>query len=159
MKYVNTGVVFQEIPDEVTLAVNISNCPCRCKGCHSRYLWDDVGTPLTVEAIDGFMRKYGNDITCLCFMGGDADPCGVVSLARYVRIAYPSVKLGWYSGRSSIGKNVDSSVFDYIKLGPYIESLGGLDSPSTNPRLYRREADGSLVDMTGLFCKTFTPNV
>ena len=25
LKYVNTGVVFQEIPDEVTLAINISN--------------------------------------------------------------------------------------------------------------------------------------
>lgn len=47
LKYVNTGVVFQEIPDEVTLAVNISNCPCRCPGCHSRYLWGDVGEPLT----------------------------------------------------------------------------------------------------------------
>ena len=38
LKYVNTGIVFQEIPDEVTLAINISNCPCRCPGCHSRYL-------------------------------------------------------------------------------------------------------------------------
>ena len=27
MKYVNTGVVFQEIPDETTLSINISNCP------------------------------------------------------------------------------------------------------------------------------------
>ena len=35
LKYVNTGIVFQEIPDEVTLAVNISGCPCRCHGCHS----------------------------------------------------------------------------------------------------------------------------
>ena len=43
LKYVNTGVVFQEIPDEVTLAVNLSGCPCRCPGCHSRYLWQDVG--------------------------------------------------------------------------------------------------------------------
>ena len=39
LKYVNTDIVFQEIPDEVTLAVNISNCPCRCPGCHSQYLW------------------------------------------------------------------------------------------------------------------------
>ena len=43
LKYVNTDIVFQEIPDEVTLAVNISNCPCRCPGCHSEYLWEDVG--------------------------------------------------------------------------------------------------------------------
>lgn len=151
MKYVNTSVVFQEIPDEVTLAVNISNCPCRCKGCHSPYLWNDVGTPLTTEAIDGFMAKYGDGITCLCFMGGDADPCGVVSLARYVHDVYPAVKVGWYSGRSSIARGVDSGVFDYIKLGPYVEKLGGLKSPSTNQRLYRRNGDGSMVDLTPLF--------
>lgn len=30
LKYVNTGIVFQEIPDETTLAINISNCPCAC---------------------------------------------------------------------------------------------------------------------------------
>ena len=34
LKYVNTGIVFQEIPDEVTLAINISGCPCHCPGCH-----------------------------------------------------------------------------------------------------------------------------
>ena len=51
LKYVNTGVVFQEIPDEVTLAINISNCPCRCPGCHSHYLWEDIGTlmPLMIS--------------------------------------------------------------------------------------------------------------
>lgn len=74
LKYVNTGVVFQEIPDEVTLAVNISNCPCRCPGCHSSYLWSDTGEPLTPEVLDSFVRDYGNDITCICFMGGDAEP-------------------------------------------------------------------------------------
>lgn len=30
LKYVNCGIVFQEIPDEVTLSINISNCPCHC---------------------------------------------------------------------------------------------------------------------------------
>ena len=43
MKYVNESVVFAEIPDEVTLAINISNCPCRCPGCHSKFLWGDIG--------------------------------------------------------------------------------------------------------------------
>ena len=67
LKYVNTGVVFQEIPDEVTLAINISNCPCHCPGCHSHYLWDDIGMPLDTDAIDAFIERYGDDITCLSF--------------------------------------------------------------------------------------------
>ena len=66
LKYVNTDIVFQEIPDEVTLAINISNCPRRCPGCHSKYLWDDIGEPLTMHAIDGFVKRYGRDITCIC---------------------------------------------------------------------------------------------
>ena len=58
LKYVNTGIVFQEVPDEVTLAVNISNCPCRCPGCHSSYLWDDTGLPLDTAAVDDLVKKF-----------------------------------------------------------------------------------------------------
>ena len=43
LKYVDAKVVFAEVPDEVTLAINISNCPCQCKGCHSSYLAQDIG--------------------------------------------------------------------------------------------------------------------
>ena len=74
LKYVNTGIVFQEIPDEVTLAINISNCPCHCPGCHSKYLWEDIGTPLTPMVIEQMVKNYGDDITCIAFMGGDSDP-------------------------------------------------------------------------------------
>lgn len=38
LKYVDTAIVFSEIPDEVTLAINISGCPNKCKNCHSQYL-------------------------------------------------------------------------------------------------------------------------
>ena len=93
LKYVNTGIVFQEIPDEVTLAINISNCPCHCPGCHSHYLWEDIGLPLDTNAIDAFVEEYGEDITCISFMGGDSDPKGVNLLAQYIHEEYPSSKL------------------------------------------------------------------
>ena len=41
IKYYNAMVVFEEIPNEITLAINITNCPCHCKGCHSQFLWED----------------------------------------------------------------------------------------------------------------------
>ena len=72
LKYLNTGIVFQEIPDEVTLSINITNCPCRCPSCHSQYLWQDIGEPLTPMVLDRFMTEYKNEVTCVCFMGGDA---------------------------------------------------------------------------------------
>ena len=35
LKYAGYDIVFQEIPDEVTLAISLTNCPNRCPGCHS----------------------------------------------------------------------------------------------------------------------------
>ena len=153
LKYVNTGVVFQEIPDEVTLSVNISNCPCRCPGCHSKYLWEDIGNPLTETAIDAMFHEYGKDITCIAFMGGDAEPGYIGQLARYVHRKHPGYRVAWYSGRIRVSSGVTKNDFDYIKIGPYIRHLGSLKSPATNQRLYRRGEDGQFVDITSRFWK------
>ena len=153
LKYVNTGIVFQEIPDEVTLAINISNCPCRCPGCHSHYLWDDIGLPLDTDAIDAFVQKYANDITCIAFMGGDNDPRAVNLLAQYIHEAHPQFKVAWYSGRLRITSTINKADFDYIKIGPYIRHLGPLSKPTTNQRLYRQTADGQFEDITARFWK------
>lgn len=154
LKYVNTGIVFQEIPDEVTLSINISNCPCHCPGCHSQYLWQDIGTPLTQDALDAIIRDYGNDITCVCFMGGDAEPESVVQLAAYMKQAHPCYKVAWYSGRQRIPMRIDRKAFNYIKVGPYIAHLGNLNSTTTNQRLYKRAEDNVFVDITQRFWKT-----
>ena len=151
LKYVNTGIVFQEIPDEVTLAINISNCPCRCPGCHSRYLWEDIGLPLDTAAIDDFVEQYGTDITCIAFMGGDGDPRGVSQLAEYIHEEHPQFHVAWYSGRIRIPSVVSVTNFDYIKIGPYIRHLGPLKEPTTNQRLYRIQPDGQMVDITERF--------
>ena len=153
LKYVNTGVVFQEIPDEVTLAINISRCPCHCPGCHSRYLAEDIGSPLTVDTIEKFIAEYGNDITCICFMGGDAEPVTINQLARYVHDNHPDYKIGWYSGRQRIPSAVRKSDFDYIKVGPYIAHLGCLKDKSTNQRMYRHISGNDLKDITYRFWK------
>ena len=151
LKYVNSDIVFQEIPDEVTLAINISNCPCRCPGCHSHYLWEDIGLPLNPEAIDDFVQKFGSNLTCIAFMGGDGDPKGVNLLAQYVHEEYPQFKVAWYSGRTVISPLITKNDFDYIKIGPYIKHLGPLKKPSTNQRLYRQNDQGEFEDITSRF--------
>ena len=118
LKYVNTGIVFQEIPDEVTLAINISNCPCHCPGCHSHYLWEDIGLPLNTEAIDAFVTQFGTDITCIAFMGGDADPRGVNQLAQYIHEEHPQFKVAWYSGRLRIPSVVNKADLILSRWGP-----------------------------------------
>ena len=151
MKYVNYNIVFQEIPDEVTLAINISHCPNHCPDCHSKYLWDDIGTSLTAASLETLVAPYAEEITCVCFMGGDASPAEVEQLAAFLhKQTITPVKVGWYSGKSKLPEHFDVSHFQYIKLGPYIESLGGLKSETTNQRLYHIE-NGIMEDITYRF--------
>ncbi|MDL2231795.1 anaerobic ribonucleoside-triphosphate reductase activating protein [Porphyromonadaceae bacterium OttesenSCG-928-L07] len=157
LRYVNYNIVFQEIPGEVTLAVNLSNCPNRCKGCHSQYLQEDIGEPLNEQALNEMLDKYGNSVTCLCFMGGDSCPEEVERLASFLHDRTKGrIKTGWYSGKTNFPANCSVKHFNYIKLGPYIESKGGLDHPTTNQRFYQI-TEGDMVDMTHLFQIKKTP--
>lgn len=153
LKYVNTGIVFQEIPDEMTLSINISNCPCHCPGCHSSYLWADTGTPLTTITLEALLSQYGDTITCVCFMGGDAEPESVNQLARWVHENHPRLRVGWYSGRQMVPRTVRKSDFDYIKVGPFIRHLGCLKDRTTNQRLYKRVSGDDFEDITRRFWK------
>ena len=135
MKYCETAITFSEVPDEVTLCINISNCPCHCKGCHSAYLAEDIGEELTFEVLDSLIKK-NEGITCVAFMGGDAEPATVNDLASYVKEYYPNIKTAWYSGRQELSKDIKIKNFNAIKLGPYIEELGPLNSKTTNQKFY-----------------------
>ncbi len=151
MKFVNYDIVFQEVPGEVTLAVNISNCPNGCKGCHSPYLMNDTGETLDEKALTELLGKYGNAVTCVCFMGGDAAPQEVERLAAFLRKAsHRHIKTAWYSGKQHLPENCSLQHFDYIKLGPYIEQLGGLNNTSTNQRFYHIQ-NNQMIDMTDYF--------
>ena len=85
LKVASFDIVFQEIPGEVTLALNLSNCPCHCPGCHSQHLAEDIGEPLTEELLGGLIDRYGAMITCVAFMGGDAEPEEGARLAEWVK--------------------------------------------------------------------------
>ena len=158
LKYVNTDIVFQEFPDEVTLAINLSNCPCHCPGCHSAYLWQDIGQPLTIHRLEELLSEEAiPDLTCVGLMGGDAEPKSVSELARYLRQAHPELKIGWYTGRTTIASDIDRRCFDYIKVGPFLRHLGGLDSPRTNQRMFHLcagpTAEPVMNDITARFRK------
>lgn len=153
LKYANYDIVFQEIPDEVTLAINISNCPNHCVGCHSPYLWNDVGKCLDVEELESLVKNYKSSITCVCFMGGDAAPNEVAQLASQLKQRHKNLHVGWYSGRNELPQNVSTDHFDYIKIGRYDARYGPLDSPTTNQRMMKKLADGRVKDITDHFRK------
>ena len=134
LKYLKTGVVCQEIPDELSLAIAISGCTIRCKGCHSRDLWEDKGTPLTIEAVGELLKKE-RGVTTLLLMGGERD---IDTLTTIFMHFFKDIKTAWYCGLDMLPKDKRGilSYLDFIKLGHYDQELGGLDSPITNQRLY-----------------------
>ena len=136
VKYHDAMVVFEEIPNEITLAINITNCPCKCPGCHSKFLWNDIGTELTMEELEKLLNE-NDGVTCVCFMGGDATPQEICDLAEKTKKAHEKLKVGWYSGRDEYYKNINFSWFDYIKIGHYDDELGALNKTTTNQRLYK----------------------
>lgn len=148
-KYYNTMVVFQEIPNEITLAINVTNCPCKCPSCHSKFLWGDVGIELTEDELSRLLEK-NRGITCVCFMGGDANPSDINSLAQYVKYNY-GIKVGWYSGRDELSDDIDLNNFDFVKIGRYDEAYGPLNKETTNQRMYIVNGDKSLSDITNTF--------
>lgn len=147
LKYVDTQVTFAEVPDEIALCVNISNCPCHCKGCHSAYLADDIGKPLDWGSLNALIY-INNGISCVAFMGGDAEPKNINALARHVKTL--GLKTCWYSGRDKLSPDIELENFDFIKIGGYKEKYGPLNRESTNQIFYRVEG-GRLVDETWKF--------
>lgn len=139
IKFCDTLVVFQEIPNKITLAINISNCQNNCPGCHSPYLKEDIGEELTPEVLDRLIST-NKGINCICFMGEGKDHNGLLSLAEYLKATYPEIARGIYSGREKVEEDIYNA-FDYVKVGPYIAELGPLNKKTTNQRLYEHGED------------------
>lgn len=151
-----TQIVFEEVPDEVSLAIEITNCQGHCVGCHSPWLREDIGEELTPGKLFGLIEK-NKGITCVCFMGEGKDPEALKQLAMDIHTSYPHLKTALYSGREEVEKEYDL-YFNYIKVGSYIPEKKALNFETTNQRLYRIEAhlgDGGSkrIDITNKFWK------
>lgn len=135
LKYIpeDISVTFAEIPDEICLCINISNCPHRCPGCHSQYLQKDIGSELTEDILSDIINK-NKGVTCVVFMGGDSDKESLKNFGAFIKSK--NLKSAWYSGESSLSIDNYRESFDYIKVGPYIKELGPLNVKTTNQRMY-----------------------
>lgn len=101
LKYLGYSIVFQEVPNEVSLVLNISNCPYRCKECHSKFLWEDEGVPVT-ESLPILLKEYDKRITTVCFMGGDQNMEELSDILQFVHTS--GYKTCLYSGADDIHK-------------------------------------------------------
>ena len=141
-----TSVVLEEIPDRVSLAVDISNCRGHCEGCHSPFLREDIGEELTAGIIDSLVAdNFG--VNCFLFLGEGRDPEALLSLADHVRSI--GLEAALYSGREEVETSFWEH-YNYIKLGPYRPACGPLNNPTTNQRLYH-VVEGRPEDITARF--------
>lgn len=99
------------------------------------------------------LQKYEGLITCLCFMGGDHCPEDLIAGCKLAHDL--GLKTCLYTGLDTLDeverKNL-STCFDYIKVGHYDATKGGLESPNTNQIFYKHK-DNVYTDITSKFNK------
>ncbi len=135
LKYLGYSIVFQEVPDEVTLVINISGCPHKCEGCHSKYLWEYEGNYVS-DDLEKLIKQYEGLITCVCFMGGDQNLGDLYRCIQQVKDN--GLKVAIYTGLDNVmllSTIIQKS--DYIKYGHYDTNLGGLNNPKTNQKMIK----------------------
>lgn len=153
--YQQTKITFAEVPDEISLCIEIAGCPIHCPGCHSPWLWKDEGQELTIDKVKELV-KQNPGITCVCFMGGDQTEVEV--LAKWTR--QPGIKIAWYTGLTEDRVHIDLRYFDYVKFGPYVAEKGPINKPTTNQRLYRIDYnDMGMVRMEDITSKFWHSSV
>ncbi len=132
LKFSTEQVVWQEVPGEVSLAFTISGCPLRCKGCHSSAARNpSAGQLLTAEYFLTRLHQYQGLISCVVFLGGEWRPDELKVLLRIA--CEQQLKTCLYTGFENIATNL-LPYLTYLKTGPWVAELGGLNSPTTNQR-------------------------
>ncbi len=132
MNYLNAQIVFQEVPNEISLALLIGGCPMKCPGCHSSHSWSkNVGKSLGPEEFESLLNQYKEYISCVVFLGGEWEP---EVLTKHLDFSSNlKLKTCLYTGLEL--EDVSPKILDsltYIKCGPFKKEFGGLKSPRTN---------------------------
>lgn len=148
LKYLGFTVSCQEVPNEISLIVDISGCPHQCEGCHSPQLWKYEGRYIKDDLLN-LINKYPKMITCVCLMGGEQNITELNLLLAEVKNR--KLKTCVYSGCDSV-ECFDLSLLDYLKIGHFDINKGGLDHRTTNQRFYKIK-DSNIEDITNTFYK------
>ena len=152
LKYYNYQICFEEVPDEIVLAINIAGCKNHCAGCHSPWLQEDVGIELTEDELDKIIVSQPA-ASCVAIMGGDADAERVICLCKRIH-EHHKLKTAWYSGKPYCVVDAMCGDVDYYKFGPYVESRGPLNEATTNQVMLKYDRDKNVFfNITGRFQK------
>lgn len=127
-------IVFQEVPDHVSLSFTITGCPLRCRGCHSTDTWNkNNGKPLDSDAFFKYLHKYHVYINCVLFFGGEWHSKALIEKLKIAKQF--DLKTCLYSGLEQVPEQI-LQFLDFVKVGPWLKERGGLANKHTNQRFY-----------------------
>lgn len=134
IRFFSEQVVWQEVPNETSLAFLICGCPLKCKGCHSAESWKTTsGQILTENYLIHKLKQYQGLLSCVLFMGGEWHADQLLALLKCVKAERLNTCL--YTGLEydEVPTNLLGEL-TYIKTGRWIAERGGLNSLTTNQR-------------------------
>ena len=144
---ISPSIVFQEVPNEISLCFSITGCKIGCKGCHSIELWQaENGIALTNQSFMQWLKKYQGLISCVVFFGGEWQPNTLIEKLLIAKNL--GLKTCLYSGEEAGEKHIDLRIIqhlNFLKTGPWKEALGGLESPITN-QIFRNVITGEKLN-------------
>ncbi|MDG1378634.1 MAG: anaerobic ribonucleoside-triphosphate reductase activating protein [Flavobacteriaceae bacterium] len=130
MYYNNSQIVLQEVPGEISLCFSISGCSLQCKDCHSPFLWKEKSGMLLSQSIfTTLLQRYKDYASCVLFMGGEWHEQKLINFLKIAKIY--NYKTCLYTGERAISENLLNEL-TWLKTGPWIPELGGLNSLQTN---------------------------
>lgn len=123
-------IIFQEVPNHISLTFYVCGCNLRCPGCHSPEFWPEhSGFLLTQELYLSLLAKYQNRIDCVLFLGGEWRQDELIKFLQVARAQH--LKTALYTGQEEVSEELKENL-TFLKTGSWKSNLGGLSSVTTN---------------------------
>jgi anaerobic ribonucleoside-triphosphate reductase activating protein len=135
-------IVFQEVPEHISICFSIPGCALQCEGCHSAHLWKQNKYPhLNLKDYLTILKTYKGMADCVLFMGGEWNKSELIQFLMLAKAL--DYKTCLYTGQTEVDDELLAQL-NYIKTGPWKKELGGLSCPGTNQRFTNLETNQNL---------------
>lgn len=153
----NMGITLNEVPNKVAVFIEFNNCHLRCKGCHSPHLHSDMfdGEKTDIKYILSYVEEQiDKGANYIVLMGGDNNNVMPSDLYTLINKLSEIAPVMLYSGSEDTTILTDTNL-TLLKTGRYREELGGLLSPITNQKVFKK--DIKVVPTSGIVATQVVP--